>query len=301
MGFSLAGAESLTLSSTVAGALGVGGVTSTVSAEAASARAVVRTGSEGGLPAGGTEESSSAEPAAGETSGTKGNDGRNSDGMGRGARPGKFRGGREGRGGKPRTKRQKWHILPAQKGNSHGHTIIFICISLRKWKLRSNNTNHHLWLSLAGGWDRVKYSPQDQLARGKVPSCDSAQLREEMILPARMERSPSACKATHGVLSRTLLFKRTVGWLSAALWTDTRNKATGARPEARSTQPFFKPSDWYLFIVYLAEFIVRILKHRMNGKSITSSRNKRKAGFKTGFGQPVAQSCQPGERAKPKV
>lgn len=94
-------AESLTLSSTVAGALGGGVVTSTVSAEAVSARAVVGTGSEGGLPAGGTEDSRSAEPAAGETSGTRGNDGRNSDGMGRGARPGKFRGGREGRGGKP--------------------------------------------------------------------------------------------------------------------------------------------------------------------------------------------------------
>ena len=55
MGFSLAVAESLTLSSTVAGALGGGGVTSTVSAEAVSARAVVGTGSEGGLLAGGTE------------------------------------------------------------------------------------------------------------------------------------------------------------------------------------------------------------------------------------------------------
>ena len=33
----------------------------------------------------------------------------------------------------------------------------------------------------------------------------------------------------------------------------------------------------------------------MNGKSITSSRNKRKAGFKTGFGQPVAQSVNLGK------
>lgn len=144
MGFWLAVAESLTLSSTVAGALRVGGVTSTVSAEAASARAVVGTGSEGGLPAGGAEDGSSAEPAAGEASGTRGNAGRNSDGTGRGARPAKLREGREGRGGKPRTKRQRSYILPAQKGNSPSHTIIFICISLRKWKLRSDNTNHQL-------------------------------------------------------------------------------------------------------------------------------------------------------------
>lgn len=87
------------------GALEVGSITSTVSAEAASALAVVVTRSEGGLPADGREDSSSAEPAAEETSGTKGNDGRNSDGMGRGAMPGKFRGGKEGRGGKPRTKK----------------------------------------------------------------------------------------------------------------------------------------------------------------------------------------------------
>lgn len=86
------------------GALEVGSIISTVSAEAASALAVVVTGSEGGLPVDGREDSSSPEPAAEETSGTKGNDGRNSDGMGRGAMPGKFRGGKEGRGGKPRTK-----------------------------------------------------------------------------------------------------------------------------------------------------------------------------------------------------
>lgn len=83
------------------GALGAGGVTSTAGEEAASALAVVVTGSEGGLPVGGREESSSPELAAEDTSGTKGNDGRNSDGMGRGAMPGKFRGGKEGRGGKP--------------------------------------------------------------------------------------------------------------------------------------------------------------------------------------------------------
>lgn len=83
------------------GALGAGGVTSTAGAEAASALAVVVTGSEGGLPVGGREESSSPELAAEDTSGTKGNDGRNSDGMGRGAMPDKFRGGKEGRGGKP--------------------------------------------------------------------------------------------------------------------------------------------------------------------------------------------------------
>lgn len=81
--------------------MGVGGVTATVSAEAASALTEVGTGSEGGLLAGGREDSSSPEPAAEETSGTKGKDGRNSVGKGRGAMPGKFRGGREGRGGKP--------------------------------------------------------------------------------------------------------------------------------------------------------------------------------------------------------
>lgn len=83
------------------GALGAGGAVSTLSAEAASAFAVVVTGSEGGLPVSGREDSSSPEPAAVETSGTKGNDGRNSEGMGRGAMPGKFRGGKEGRGGRP--------------------------------------------------------------------------------------------------------------------------------------------------------------------------------------------------------
>lgn len=91
----------------------VGGVASTVSEGAASAFAVVVTGSEDGMPVGGREDSSSPELAAGEPSGTKGNDGRNSDGRGRGAMPGKFRGGREGRGGKPRTKRHRSHILPA--------------------------------------------------------------------------------------------------------------------------------------------------------------------------------------------
>lgn len=96
---------SLTLSSAVPGALDVGSVTSRVRAEAASARAVVVTGSEGGLLVGGREDSSSPEPpAAEETSGTKGNDGRNSDVMGRAAMPGKFREGKEGSGGKPRTK-----------------------------------------------------------------------------------------------------------------------------------------------------------------------------------------------------
>jgi len=44
----LAGVDSQALSSTVVGALGVGGVTSTAGAEAASALAVVVTGSEGG-------------------------------------------------------------------------------------------------------------------------------------------------------------------------------------------------------------------------------------------------------------
>lgn len=82
----------------------MGGITSTVGAEAASAFAVVVTGSEGGLLVGAREDSRSPEPAAEDTSGTKGNDGRNPDGTGRGAMPGKFRGGKEGRGGKPRTK-----------------------------------------------------------------------------------------------------------------------------------------------------------------------------------------------------
>lgn len=79
----------------------MGGVTSTVSAEAVSALAVVVTGLEGGLLVGGRDDSSSPEPAVEETSGTKGNDGRNSDGMGRGAVPDMFRGGKEERGGKP--------------------------------------------------------------------------------------------------------------------------------------------------------------------------------------------------------
>lgn len=89
------------MSSTVVGTLESGDITSTVSEEA-SAFAVVMTGSEGGLVAG-REDSGSPALAAEEPSGTKGNDGRNSDGMGRGAMPGKFRGGKEGRDGKPRT------------------------------------------------------------------------------------------------------------------------------------------------------------------------------------------------------
>lgn len=100
-GFSLDGAGLLTLSSTAVGASEVGGIASTVSEEAASAFAVVVIGSEGGLLGSGREDSSSPEPTAEETSGTKGNDGRNSDGMGRGAMPGKFREDKEGRGGKP--------------------------------------------------------------------------------------------------------------------------------------------------------------------------------------------------------
>lgn len=100
-GFSLAGVESLTLSSTVVGALEAGGVPSTVSEAATSAFAVVVTGSEGGSPVGGREDSSSPELAAEGPSGTKGKDGRNSDGMGRGAMPARLRGGKEGRGGRP--------------------------------------------------------------------------------------------------------------------------------------------------------------------------------------------------------
>lgn len=97
----MAGVESLTLSSVVVGALEAGDITSTVSEEA-SAFAVVMTGSEGG-PEAGREDSGSPALAAEEPSGTKGNDGRNSDGTGRGAMPGKFRGDKEGRDGKPRT------------------------------------------------------------------------------------------------------------------------------------------------------------------------------------------------------
>lgn len=113
-GFSLGGADSPTLSSTVVGALGMGGVTSTVSVGAASAFAVAVTGPEGGMLVG---CSSSPGPAAEESSGPKGKEGRNSDGMGRGAMPGRFRGGKEGRGGRPRTKMaQISHILPVLKG-----------------------------------------------------------------------------------------------------------------------------------------------------------------------------------------
>jgi hypothetical protein len=72
-----------------------------VSEDTASDFAVVLRGSEGGLLVGGREDSSSPELAVAEPSGTKGNDGRNSEGMGRGAMPGKFRGGKEGRSGKP--------------------------------------------------------------------------------------------------------------------------------------------------------------------------------------------------------
>lgn len=100
-GLSLAEVESPALSSTVVGALGAGGVTSTVSAAASSAFAVVMMGSEDRLLVGGREDSSSPELAGEEPSGTKGNDGRNSAGIGRGAMPGKFRGGKAGRGGKP--------------------------------------------------------------------------------------------------------------------------------------------------------------------------------------------------------
>lgn len=96
----MAGVESPTLSSTVVGTLEAGVVTSTVSEEATSAFAVVMTGSEGG-PVAGREDSGSPALAAEEPSGTKGNGGRNSDGKGRGAMPVKFRGGKEGRGGKP--------------------------------------------------------------------------------------------------------------------------------------------------------------------------------------------------------
>lgn len=79
----------------MAGALQVEVVTSTVSGEAASAFAVVVTGSEDGMLVAGREDSGSPTLAAEELSGTKGNDGRNSEGMGRGAMPVKFRGGIE--------------------------------------------------------------------------------------------------------------------------------------------------------------------------------------------------------------
>lgn len=95
----MAGVQSLTLSSTVVGTLEAGDITSTVREEV-SAFAVVMTGSEGG-PMAGREDSGSPALAAEEPSGTKGNDGRKSDGMGRGLMAGKFRGGKDGRGGKP--------------------------------------------------------------------------------------------------------------------------------------------------------------------------------------------------------
>lgn len=108
-GFSRAGAESLPLSSTVLGARPGAGVTSAVSEVAASALAVVVRGSEGGSPTGGREDSSSPELAVEGPSGTKGKDGRNSDGTGRGAMPGSLWGVKEGRGGKPRTERAQDH------------------------------------------------------------------------------------------------------------------------------------------------------------------------------------------------
>lgn len=85
------------MSSTVV-AFEVRGGTSVGSEEVCSALAV-ETGSEGKLPTGGREDRSSG--VAEETSGTKGNDGRNSDGMDRGVIPDRFKGGKEGRGGKP--------------------------------------------------------------------------------------------------------------------------------------------------------------------------------------------------------
>lgn len=79
---------------------------------------------------------------------------------------------------------------------------IFICISLRKLKLRRNNTNHNLCLSSAGGRDRVKYSLQEQLARRKGFLRASAQLREEMNLPAGKDRSPPSGRRSYTVSSR---------------------------------------------------------------------------------------------------
>lgn len=101
-GLSLAGVEAPALSSMLVGALGAGDAASTVSEVASPAIAVVMMGSEGRLLVGGREDSSSPALAAEEPSGTKGNDERSSAGMGRGVMPGRLRGGKAGRGGKPR-------------------------------------------------------------------------------------------------------------------------------------------------------------------------------------------------------
>lgn len=96
--FSLVGMGSFAVSSTVVAAFEVGGGGSEGSEEVCSAL-VVEAGSEGRLPTGGREDSSSG--VVEETSGTKGNEGRNSDGMDSGVIPDRFKGGKEGRGGKP--------------------------------------------------------------------------------------------------------------------------------------------------------------------------------------------------------
>lgn len=100
MGFSLAVAESLTLSSTVAGALG-GGCHVHSECGGGVCPCSGRDGV-GGWAAGRWDGGQQVCGACrGRDLWNQRNDGRNSDGMGRGARPGKFRGGREGRGGKP--------------------------------------------------------------------------------------------------------------------------------------------------------------------------------------------------------
>lgn len=66
----------------------------------------------------GREDSGSPALAAEEPSGTKGNDGRKSDSMGRGAMPGKFRGGKEGRGGKPRIETAEVTYSPSNQSTA---------------------------------------------------------------------------------------------------------------------------------------------------------------------------------------
>lgn len=125
----MAGVQSLTLSSTVVGTLEAGDITSTVREEV-SAFAVVMTGSEGG-PMAGREDSGSPALAAEEPSGTKGNDGRKSDGMGRGAMPGKFWGGKDGRGGKPRTETAEITYPPSTQIAAITHHYLLLGKSLK--------------------------------------------------------------------------------------------------------------------------------------------------------------------------
>jgi hypothetical protein len=175
--------------------LEVGGITSTVSEDAASDFAVVVRGSAGGLLVGGREDSSSPELAVEEPSGTKGNDGRNSEGMGRGAMPGKFRGGKEGRGGKPRTKMTQITYLPSTKRALSCQIIICICTLLGTLKLREE---HRSQLLLTSRWR--PHRPRAKvpgllgtmclsLALGKLAE-DSSQSAGEGVYPGQEDSDP---------------------------------------------------------------------------------------------------------------